>query len=155
MGLDADFRVLILFFEAETTGLIFKYSGRLTSPAHRADEAHHMKAAWYYAPPSKFKQAISFAGQTVFCDDFNEIIDNNLGPIHDWIPGWIDQRHTKNNWRTNYKPYTGIWSTEQGQKLEKLLTNCRSQCWDCHECERTFGFQDVDSALQMRKNFNE
>ena len=41
------------------------------------------------------------------------------------------------------------------QKLEKLLKNCRNQCWDCHECERTFGFQDVDSALQLRKVFNQ
>lgn len=134
---------------------IFKYSGRLTHPAHTAAEANNMKAAWYYAPPNKFKQAVTFAGDTVFCDDFNEIVDNDLGPIHDWIPGWIDMRYTKNDWRNNYKPYTGVWSTEQGQKLEKLLTNCRSQCWDCHECERTFGFQDIDSALQLRKNFDE
>jgi hypothetical protein len=132
---------------------VFKYSGRLTQPANRYEDSKHMKAAWYYGPQSKFKQSVSFVGDTVFCDDFNEIIENDLGPVHDWIPGWIDTRYTRENWRKTYKPYTGVWSTEEGKRLEKLLTNCRSQCWDCHECERTFGFQDIDSALQMRKNY--
>lgn len=132
---------------------IFKYSGRLTNPVHSPQDSHNMKAAWFYGAPSKFKQAITFVEDTVFCDDFNEIIENNLGPIHDWIPGWVDTRYVKQDWRKTFKPYTGVWATEPGQKLEKLLTNCRSQCWDCHECERTFGMQDIDSALQMRKNF--
>jgi hypothetical protein len=132
---------------------VFKYSGRLTSPATRPEDVKYMKAAWFYSPPSKFKQAVSEIGKTVYANDFNEIAENNLVPIHDWIPGWIDTRYTREDWRSTYKDYNGIWSTEPGQKLEKLLLNCRSQCWDCHECERTFGFQDVDSALQMRKNF--
>jgi hypothetical protein len=132
---------------------IFKYSGRLTTPPYAPEDAQYMKAAWFYSPPSKFKQAITMAGQTVYANDFNEIAENNLVPMHDWVPGWIDTRYTKDDWRKTYKPYTGIWATEPGQKLEKLLLNCRSQCWDCHECERTFGMQDIDSALQMRKEF--
>ena len=132
---------------------IFKFSGRFTSPANLPTDAKYLKAVWFYGPPSKFKQAVSEAGKTVYANDFNEVIENNLGPIHDWIPGWIDTRYDKNDWRLTYKPYTGIWSTEPGKKLEKLLLNCRSQCWDCHECERVFGMQDIDSALQMRKEF--
>ena len=132
---------------------VFKYSGRLTSPANLPTEAKYLKAAWFYGPQSKFKQATSEVGKTVYANDFNEIMENNLGPIHDWIPGWIDTRYTTEDWHTTYKPYDGIWSTDPGQKLEKLLLNCRSQCWDCHECERTFGMQDIDSALQMRKNY--
>ena len=133
---------------------IFKFSGRFTNPINSPEEAEYMKAVWFYSPPSKFKQATTLVGETVYSDDYNEVVENNLVPMHDWIPGWIDTRYTKNNWRTTYKPYTGIWSTEPGQKLEKLLLNCRSQCWDCHECERTFGMQDIDSALQMRREFN-
>ena len=83
--------------------------------------------------------------------DYKEIMDNNLAPIHEWIPGWIDTRYSKKDWRSTYKPYDGIWSKPEGKKLEKLLTSCRNQCWDCHECERTFGFEDIDSALQLRK----
>ena len=65
----------------------------------------------------------------------------------------IDTRYTIEDWRINYKPYTGIWSTDKGQRLEKILTTCKNQCWDCHECERTFGMEDIDSALQLRKVF--
>lgn len=133
---------------------IFKYSGRLTSPTCRPEDVKHMKAAWFYGPKSKFKQAVTWAHETVYADNFQDVIDNNLGPIHDWIPGWVDTRNVKNDWRKTYKPYDGIWSTDPGKKLEKLLLNCRSQCWDCHECERTFGIQDIDSALQIRKNYN-
>jgi hypothetical protein len=130
---------------------IFKYSGRLTNPVFKPEDAKHMKACWYYDDINKFKQSISIVGKTVYSDDFTEVIDNNLGPIHNWIPGWIDTRYTKEDWRTTRKPYTGIWATDPGKRLEKILRTCRNQCWDCHECERTFGMQDVDSALQIRK----
>ena len=130
---------------------IFKYSGRLTNPMFKPEDAKYMKAVWYYDDINKFKQSISFAGKTVYADDFNEVIENNLGPIHNWIPGWIDARHTKEDWHKTYRPYIGVWATEPGKRLEKILRTCRNQCWDCHECERTFGFQDVDSALQLRK----
>lgn len=135
---------------------VFKYSGRFTSPSFSPNEAQYMKACWFYkAEQGKFEQSQTEVSETVYCNDYQEIYDNNLAPLHDWIPGWIDTRHmsVENNWRKTYKPYTGIWSTEPGKKLEKLLLNCRSQCWDCHECENVFGMQHVDSALQMRKEF--
>lgn len=134
---------------------VFKFSGRLTNPSHVPEDSQYLKAVWYYGPTSKFNQSTSGPNQTIYADDYHEIVENNLAPMHDWIPGWIDTRLQKVNWRETYKPYTGIWSTEPGQRLEKLLLNCRSQCWDCHECERTFGIQDIDSALQIRKNFNQ
>ena len=131
---------------------VFKYSGRLTSPAFKAEDAQYIKAVWYYDDKStKFKQSISFVGKTIYANDFNEIAANNLAPLHSWIPGWIDTRHTKEDWRSSFKTYTGIWMTEPGKRLEKILKTCRNQCWDCHECERTFGVQDIDSALQIRK----
>ena len=138
---------------------IFKFSGRLTGIHHMPppEEAEHIKAAWYYnkSPGGKFIQPASEVNDTVYADDYNEIVENNLTPMHQWIPGWIDTRYTNKDWRTTYRPDTGIWSTEPGQRLEKLLLNCRSQCWDCHECERTFGIQDIDSALQIRKNLEQ
>ena len=131
---------------------IFKYSGRLTSPMVRPEDIPYMKAVWYYdKQESKFKQTISTPEDTVFAHDFADIMKNNLSPIHSWTPGWVDSRWTKKDYNTTYRPYTGIWSTSSGKKLEKLLLNCRNQCWDCHACERTFGMQDVDSALQIRK----
>lgn len=130
---------------------IFKISGRLTRPMVDVEAIPHMKAVWYYSPGEKFTQSVSFVGKTVYADNYDDIIANNMAPIHNWIPGWIDTRVTTEDWRTTYKPYTGIWSTEPGKRLEKLLTTCRNQCWDCHECERTFGTEDIDSALQIRK----
>jgi hypothetical protein len=43
-----------------------------------------------------------------------------------------------------------IWMTEKGDRLENILLNCKSQCYDCHECEKTFGVPEIDSALQYR-----
>jgi hypothetical protein len=132
---------------------IFKFSGRLTKPMQKPEDAQYIRAVWYYDNRTKFGQRVSYKDETVYADSFEEIIENNLAPIHDWIPGWIDIRHTENNWEKSYKTYTGIWSTENGNRLEKILTSCKNQCWDCHECERTFGMQDIDSALQLRKVF--
>ncbi len=130
---------------------IFKISGRLTSPTFPPDIIDNMKAVWFYDNDEKFKQVISQVGHTVYADNFDDIIANNLLPIHAWIPGWIDQRHTTVDYKESYKEYKGIWVSEKGKRLEKILTTCRNQCWDCHECERTFGTEDIDSALQLRK----
>lgn len=131
---------------------IFKYSGRLTKPMMDVKSIPYLKAVWYYnKQEEKFNQTVSTPLDTVFSHDFASVVENNLAPMHAWIPGWIDTRWTKNDYKTTYKQYTGIWSTDKGKRLEKLLLNCRNQCWDCHECERTFGMQDIDSALQIRK----
>jgi hypothetical protein len=131
---------------------IFKYSGRLTSPVLPSSDAKYMKAVWYYSDTTKFKQLTSPIDTTIYANDFTEIAANDLAPMHAWIPGWIDTRWVKEDYKITYQPYTGVWSTDKGQRLEKILTTCRNQCWDCHECERTFGMQDIDSALQIRKS---
>jgi len=129
---------------------VLKVSGRLSTPMFDHSVVEHMKAVWFYNGGPKIKQAISFKGETIYADNFQDILDNNLEPIHDWTPGWIDTRHTKDDFRKTYKKYSGIWITDGGKKLEKLLTSCKNQCWDCHACERTFGTEDIDSALQLR-----
>jgi hypothetical protein len=124
----------------------------LTTPVTKAEDMVHYKSVWYFdANGAKFKQNISEVGQTVFANSFEEIVENNLEPINSWIPGFIDTRYEQNDWRTTYKTYTGMWSTTKGKRLEKILMNCKNHCWDCHECERPFGMEDIDSALQIRK----
>jgi hypothetical protein len=130
---------------------IFKYSGRLSKPATSPEDTKYLKAVWFYKDGERFKQTIKFAHESVYADNFEAIVENNLAPIHDWVPGWIDTRNVKDDYKVTYKGYNGIWSTDGGKRLEKLLTSCRNQCWDCHECERTFGVRDIDSALQIRK----
>jgi len=132
---------------------IFKYSGRLTIPATKLEDTEHLKAVWFYKGGDRFKQVIKFANETVYADNFKDIVENNLMPIHEWVPGWVDVRTVKGDYTKTFKGYNGIWTTDGGKKLEKLLSSCRNQCWDCHECERTFGFQDIDSALQIKKEF--
>ena len=131
---------------------IFKFSGRLTTPYFSAEDAPYMKAVWHYNDSTRFKQPVSLINKVIYADDFNDIMKNNLAPIHAWAPGWIDIRYTLDDYKKSYKKYIGIWSTEPGKKLEKVLTSCRSQCWDCHKCEQTFGSAEVDSALQFKKN---
>jgi len=130
---------------------ILKISGRLTIPVFEPETTKYLKAIWLYDPETKFKQPIKNINETIYANDYNDIIQNNLEPIHNWVPGWIDTRNVLNDWKVTYKKYEGIWSTDNGKRLEKILSTCRNQCWDCHECERTFGFQDIDSALQLRK----
>lgn len=129
---------------------VFKFSGRLTIPMFKSDVMPFMKSVWYYKPDIKFGQFTSNVGETIYADNYADIISNNLSPIHNWIPGWIDIRVTKDDYKTTYKGYDGIWVTEQGKKLEELLMTCKNQCWDCHVCEHTFGVDEIDSALQIR-----
>jgi len=130
---------------------IMKFSGRLTVPMFDLADLADMKAVWFYDEGTRFKQVVKATGKTVYADSYEEILQNNLQPIHDWIPGWINTKNTTANWKQSYPTYNGIWKTTKGRKLEKILSTCRNQCWDCHECERTFGFQEIDSALQLKK----
>ena len=127
---------------------IFKFSGRLANAPFMAKDAKYAKAVWFLKT-QKLEQQNTPVPDTVYADNYTDIMANNLAPIHDWIPGWIDTRFVKGDFRSTYKGYTGIWSTDKGKRLEKILSSCKNQCWDCHECERTFGCQDIDSALQL------
>lgn len=33
--------------------------------------------------------------------------------------------------------------------LNKLLKNCRNQCWNCHKCEDTYGIEHFDSLIEL------
>ena len=44
-----------------------------------------------------------------------------------------------------------LWLSEQGGSLARILSTCRNQCWDCHACERTFGYPDIGSLLEIKK----
>jgi hypothetical protein len=65
---------------------IFKYSGRLTSPILKPNEAQYMKAVWYYSDTSKFKQLTSPVDQTVYANDFAEIAANEKVELIATIP---------------------------------------------------------------------
>lgn len=131
---------------------IFKHSGRLTTPMFKPQDAEYVKFVWFYNNQERFQQPATIGSTSViYADSFDDIVKNQLEPIHSWIPGWVDSRHTPEDYKTTYPTYKGIWSTAPGKRLEKILSSCRNQCWNCHECERTYGTEDLDSALQLRK----
>lgn len=48
-----------------------------------------------------------------------------------------------------------VWDSKQGRALEKKLTNCRSQCYDCHLCEITFGIEPFDSVIDITEEYKD
>ena len=45
-----------------------------------------------------------------------------------------------------------VWGTKKGQALNKVLMNCRNECWDCHACEKTFGAPSFDSLVEVNRD---
>jgi hypothetical protein len=45
-----------------------------------------------------------------------------------------------------------VWGTKKGQALNKVLMNCRNECWDCHACEKTFGASSFDSLVEVNRD---
>ena len=117
---------------------VFKFSGRLS--VIRNLKADDYKFAWVFSERKE---------RDIYAESFEEIVENNLEPIHSWIPGWINIKNKPNDWHATWRKYDGIWSTDAGKSLEKRLLTCRNQCWDCHQCERTFGLSDIDSVLEI------
>jgi hypothetical protein len=85
---------------------IFKYSGRLTTPAFDPADSKYMKAVWFYNDTTRFRQPIADSSATIYANGFQEIYQNNLQPIHSWVPGWIDTRTVTADWKKTYKGYT-------------------------------------------------
>tara|TARA_Y100000004_G_scaffold197178_1_gene270225 strand:+ start:1014 stop:2249 length:1236 start_codon:yes stop_codon:yes gene_type:complete len=134
---------------------IFKFSGRFTKFNFEPEDAKNMSACYLYFEHKNFHkldfhQTLSI--DTIHAKSYSEIVENNLTPVHAWKHGWIDNRFvTKDfhSYRHIMESTPNIWKTKNGKRLEKILKNCKSQCWDCHECEKTFETELFDSALQI------
>jgi hypothetical protein len=123
---------------------IFKYSGRLTNKGNEInyEDYSNLGFGWAFRELShKTRYAVR---------SFHEIIENKLEPIYFWFP------------KPDALPYLGVrvseihkglkdnlYTTEKAKKLEQVLMNCKSQCYRCHLCERTFGIQDFDSLIEL------
>jgi hypothetical protein len=125
---------LNIFEEYQELVDIFKYSGRLTSkiPQNPCDSEYR----WFYKNNS--------------VKSFSEILENKLEPIHLWSPGAGDFLMFEKDFQTIKNNLKGnFWLTKQGKILSNKLKNCKSQCYNCHLCERTFGFPDIDSLIEL------
>jgi len=81
------------------------------------------------------------------------VLNDNIMPLHWWNFAWVDSEFFPQDYKHKLellKTMPNFWKTPKGKHLAKILKNCRSQCWDCHECEKTFETPYFDSALQLQ-----
>jgi hypothetical protein len=138
---------------------IFKFSGRFTRLPFTTDVSDNYKLIWLFTERDNVNKLIynstfkSTNDDTVFADCFSEIIENDLQPIHSWIHGYALNEYTDYRDKIDLIESTkSIWKTDEGKRLEQILKTCKSQCWNCHECEKTFKTRLFDSGLQLNEN---
>ena len=83
---------------------------------------------------------------------FSDVYELNAVPFDQWlicIPVVEESNLTKDSYQKYYDKnlQDELWLSEKGKRLNRILLNCKSQCYDCHECERTFGIPDYDSSI--------
>ena len=88
----------------------------------------------------------------LYSDSFSHCYELNAVPFDQWLvclPTPKDPDLTKESYEKYYNAHLkdNIWLSEKGKRLNRILLNCKSQCYDCHECERTFGIPDYDSSI--------
>lgn len=133
---------------------IFKYSGRFSVFPFEPGEAKDKKICWLFEHTKKYRFDYErpTIEETVYTNSLTDAINDNIMPLHWWNFGWVDQNFVKTDYKDKIKLLKNIpnfWKTDKGKRLEKILKNCRSQCWDCHECEKAFETPYFDSALQI------
>ncbi|KTB48278.1 hypothetical protein DEALK_11230 [Dehalogenimonas alkenigignens] len=114
---------------------VFKFSGRLTE----------------YTPLSgDGKLQFGWSARNNAVSSFGEILNHSLLPVSAWSLGAFKMAPFERNPEKIRRDLSGsLWLTDAGLKLEEKLTTCRSQCLECHLCERTFGMPDIDSLVAI------
>ena len=141
----------------EFSGLndIFKYSGRFSVFPFPPGDTKNKRACWLFEHQKKYRFDYAPFGpnDTIYANNMTDVINDNIMPLHWWNFGWVDTKIVKGDYKSRLKmlkEMPNFWKTEKGQRLEKILKNCRSQCWNCHECEKAFDTPQFDSALQLK-----
>ncbi|MDD5703925.1 MAG: hypothetical protein PHU23_17975, partial [Dehalococcoidales bacterium] len=114
---------------------IFKYSGRLTieAPIHGFG---NLQFGWF--------------GENHAVESFSDVIENKLEPVYSWFIGYGNLRLLKTSIKEIKEDLiNNVLMTSEVKKLEQRLKTCKSQCYNCHLCERTFGLPDFDSLLEL------
>lgn len=124
-----------------------KYSSRISFIPDGELDSYHPMVNWY----SPFNE------EDFYVDSYKTIYDQNIEPFDAWYPHPFLKEKTvpfdkeRFNQRINEHPVLNIWVTQKGKSLATILSNCRSQCWDCHACERVFGKPDIDTLVGISK----
>ena len=115
------------------------------------------EACWNFSTTliDKFNNAVN---EVVYSDNITDAISDNILPLHSWRFTYGDPNKDGNHYKNKLdmlNEMPNFWRTASGKRLVKILENCRSQCWECHECERLINTPFFDSALQLRFKPNE
>jgi hypothetical protein len=133
---------------------VLKFSGRFTTFNFLPGDVGDRRASWVFYHRLKhrldIKKPITF--DDVLCSD--SLVDaaaDDVMPLHLWSFSWVTPKvPSYRDAMDVVRAMPGFWRTEPGKRLAGILKNCKSQCWDCHECETTFGAPQFDSALQLQ-----
>ena len=127
---------------------IFKISGRLTTPHSNLN-----KKFVYALEMKKIPVVNKKVWSNLFLvDSFKTVYDNDLAPFHMWFsifsiikdyPAITDINDIKNGLKNHF------WNKKQAALLQKVLMNCKNQCYKCHKCDDLFGTGKIDSVLEF------
>ena len=114
---------------------IFKYSGRLmnTIPDGNSNDMQFLWLASDNATAS-----------------YSAIIENKLEPLMPWRPGVGLFKYLETDFGAIKKKLENSpWMTDEWKKLEEKLKNCKSQCYQCHLCEKVSGIPIINSIIEI------
>jgi len=139
---------LVDLFMANTD--VMKFSGRISPSV----EMKNIRMCWSGAASKK----VGVLGphdmspkEFEFADCFEEIYEKELAPyiVDRWLPmGWTYINNITKNQHAQ-EDIELIWATPKGRGLSKILSTCKNRCWDCHACEKVFGVEPFNSALEL------
>lgn len=134
---------------------IFKSSGRFKSFKFQPGDIRNKKACWFFnsRPKNRFADIQVPVDEFIYSDNLTDAINDNIMPLHLWNFGWVDPNMVGLDYKHKIEILNAMpnfWKTVKGKELTEILKNCRSQCWKCHECEKTYKTPYFDSALQLR-----
>lgn len=136
---------------------VLKFSGRLngTQPLRPGEQ-------FFWGSNIAKKQLL--VGETnlddqILVGSFSEIYEKNLFPFHTWrlvsaYPGenkTIEDVLSQAESRLIARRENSVWGQKKAIALNKTLLTCKNQCYDCHACERVFGYNDFDTLLELKK----
>lgn len=141
----------------------FKFSGRMCSlpkPSKDGDKkfiwsniAHIKGQLWLDNNWDMDKVADNKEIKYAFFNSFSEMINNSNGVVSNFRPGrYIDVNAEEMSKDIESIDSETIWSKKSGQALNKILKNCKNECWNCHACEETFGAPKIDSLIEVNRD---
>ena len=124
---------------------IFKHSGRLINQVEAGS------ACWIDASDkAKWRREEADIGTELIVGSFSEIYERNLWPFHSWKLFVMERGDTGSEDYYKERRDNSVWGSKKAKALNKTLMTCKNQCYDCHACERVFGFQDFDTLLEIK-----